>query len=159
MKFPFGAGKFPICRFLGNVAWDRVLGETLACVIPVCPQPGVGHLHPIPHFEFSHVSLGWKIATSVWRGNCKTNGLFLWRGFLCSVRWCCRADPLGAVFLLQRLSFERHVQRGSGFERLPLQVTAVCFASSVCLASFADSLKTHTAQDNEGGGDTNHHTA
>lgn len=47
MKFPFGAGKFPVCRFLGNVAGDRVVGETLACVIPVCPQPRVRHLHPI----------------------------------------------------------------------------------------------------------------
>lgn len=67
--------------------------------------------------------------------------------------------PPGAVFLLQRLSFERHVQRAKGFEMLPLQVTTAWFASSVCLASFADSLKNHTAQDNKGGGDTNHHTA
>lgn len=75
MKFPFGAGKFPVCRFLGNVAGDRVVGETLACVIPVCPQPGVRHLHPILPSEFSPISLCWETATPVWRGNCKVKML------------------------------------------------------------------------------------
>lgn len=84
VKFPFGAGKCLVCRFLGNVARHRVLGETLACAIPVCPQPGVGHLHPILCSEFSPISPGWKIATSVRRGDCKKKkkGLFLWRGLL-----------------------------------------------------------------------------
>lgn len=75
MKFPFGAGKFLVCRFLGNVARDCVFGETLACAIPVCPQPGVGHLHPILCSEFSPISLGWKIATCMRRGGCKNKWL------------------------------------------------------------------------------------
>lgn len=78
MKFPFGAGKFPVCRFLGNVAGDRVVGETLACVIPVCPQPRVRHLHPILPSEFSPISLCWETATPVWRGNCKIKRIFFY---------------------------------------------------------------------------------
>lgn len=75
MKFPFGAGKFPVCRFLGNVAGDGVVGETLACVIPACPQPRVRHLHPILPPEFPPIPQCWETATPVWRGNCKIKRL------------------------------------------------------------------------------------
>lgn len=99
MKFPFGAGKFLVCRFLGNVARDRVFGETLACVIPVCPQPGVGHLHPILCSEFSPISLGWKIATSLRRGDCKNKWLVFMAWFYAQcVLVSYSMHPLGAEF-------------------------------------------------------------
>lgn len=80
MKFPFGAGKFLVCRFLGNVARDGALGETLVGVIPVCPQPGVTHLRPILGSEFSLISLGWKIAPSMreWDRKNKWLGFMVW---------------------------------------------------------------------------------
>lgn len=71
-KFPFGAGKFLVCRFLGNVAGDGARGETLACAIPVCPQPR-GRTSA-SHILRSGFSPGWKITTSVRRGDWRRGG-------------------------------------------------------------------------------------
>ncbi|XP_075377598.1 uncharacterized protein LOC142418961 isoform X2 [Mycteria americana] len=140
-----------IARWQGNVAWDRVLGKTLACAIPVCPQPGVGHLHPILRSQFSPISLGWKTVTSIRSGDCKNKWL-VFMAWLSAQRVLVSRGvrPPGAAFSLRRLSFERRVRRGKGFEMLPLQVTAAWFSTSVCLASLADSLKnTRGSEDNE----------
>lgn len=68
--------------------------------------------------------------------------------------------PPGAAFLWQRSLFEWHVQRGKGFEMLPLRFTAPCFSTSVRLAPLAESLKNvWSSEDNKGREDTSHCTA